>query len=60
MLKILEVFTKKYKEETNYRIFMEQMIPCFKLNSDCKESVDDKVNRLIENKVVSNMRITIW
>ena len=46
--KILEVFTKEYREETKYREFMEQNIDKFKLelsSSDC-ESVDERVKRL--------------
>jgi len=35
--KILEVFTKEYKEETEYREFMENNIDKFKLDKKLKE-----------------------
>ena len=44
--KLLEVFTKEYKEETKYREFMKQNIDKFKCPSYNFESVDDKVARL--------------
>lgn len=39
--KILEVFTKEYKEETEYREFMENNIDKFKLGKKLKENNND-------------------
>lgn len=43
--KTYEVFTKEYREETEYREFMSKMIHYFKLN-DNGEDIEDKVARL--------------
>lgn len=43
--KILEVFTKEYREETKYQIFMEKHKDMFRLN-DNAEPVEDKIERL--------------
>ena len=46
--KLLEVFTRQYKRDTDYYDFMESRIDDFKLN-DNSESVETKVERLIRN-----------
>ena len=46
--KLLEVFTRQYKRDTDYYEFMESRINDFKLN-DNSESVETKVERLIRN-----------
>lgn len=45
--KVREVFTKEYREETQYREFMSEMLPEFRLKNT-SESIDQKVDRLIE------------
>lgn len=45
--KVREVFTKEYREETQYREFMSEMLPKFRLKNT-SESIDQKVDRLIE------------
>ena len=55
--KVLEVFSKEYKEETKYREFMEQNVDSLKQSN--KESVDEKVKRLINKDYKSNFKINI-
>lgn len=43
--KILEVFSKEYREQTNYEVFMEQYKKSFKLN-DNAEPIENKIKRL--------------
>lgn len=54
--KILQVFTKAYKEETKYQEFIADNIDLFKLNST-SESINNKVDRLKSSKYVSNFCI---
>lgn len=59
MLKeILEVFTKEYRQEGEYMEYARKMIPCMKLK-DNSEDVDDKIQRLMDEKFVSNCNIKI-
>lgn len=46
--RLLKVFTRQYKRDTDYYEFMESRIDDFKLN-DNSESVETKVERLIRN-----------
>lgn len=43
--KIYEVFTKEYRQETEYREFISEMANHFKLNDD-SEDIENKVARL--------------
>ena len=43
--KILEVFSKEYREQTNYEVFMGQHRESFKLN-DNAEPIENKIERL--------------
>ena len=54
--KILEVFTKEYRKETEYCEFMEKHADCFKFKGEC-ESVDEIVGRL--NGFKSNFAVNI-
>ena len=55
---ILQVFTKEYKEETKYQIFMEKHKNMFKL-IDNSEPIEDKINRLKNKNFHSNFKQTI-
>ena len=44
--KLLKIFTRQYKRDTDYYEFIESRIDDFKLN-DNSESVETKVERLI-------------
>ena len=60
--KILEVFSKEYKEETKYREFMKQNVDSLKQSKEDsvdEESVDEKVKRLINKDYKSNFKINI-
>lgn len=54
--KVHEVFTKDYKEETEFRAFTHDMLQHFKLKNT-NESVEEKVKRLSDKKFVSNFNI---
>ena len=54
--KILQVFTRAYREETKYQEFLANNIELFKVNGT-NESIDNKVNRLKSNNYVSNFCI---
>ncbi len=56
--KVCEVFTKDYRNETEYREFMEKMIHSFKLNNK-SEDVEEKVKRLSDKNYVSNFKVKI-
>lgn len=56
--KLREVFTKEYREETEYYEFMGKMFPEFKLNNK-SEDVEEKVKRLKDKGFVSNFNIKI-
>lgn len=55
---ILQVFTKEYKEETEYQIFMEKHKDMFRLN-DNAEPIDNIVDRLKKKNFQSNFKVTI-
>lgn len=56
--KLYEVFTKDYKEETEFRGFILNMISHFKLK-DSSESIEEKVKRLSDKEFVSNFHINV-
>lgn len=56
--KVLEVFTREYREETEYREYMERILDVFKLNNQ-SEDIEKKVNRLIDKNFVSHFSIEI-
>lgn len=56
--KVREVFTKEYREETEYREFLEKMLHNFELNNQ-SESVEEKVKRLTDKSFISNFKIKV-
>lgn len=56
--KVREVFTKEYREETEYREFADTMLHHFKLKNK-SESIEKKVKRLSDDKFVSNFCIKV-
>lgn len=56
--KVREVFTKEYREETNYREFVSKMLHDFKLKNK-SESVEDKIKRLSDKNFVSNFKVSV-
>jgi hypothetical protein len=55
---ILQVFTKEYREETEYQIFMEKHKDMFRLN-DNAEPIDNIIDRLKKKNFQSNFTVTI-
>lgn len=53
-----EVFTKDYKEETEFREFIRNILPHFKLK-DSSEIVEETVKRLSDKEFVSNFHINV-
>lgn len=56
--KVKKVFTKEYKNETEYCEFMERQLSCFELNNN-SEDIEQKVKRLMDKKFVSNFSIEV-
>lgn len=56
--KVREVFTKEYREETNYREFASKMLHSFKLKNK-SESIEDKIKRLSDKEFVSNFKVSV-
>lgn len=54
--KILQIFTRTYKEETKYQEFLANNIELFKVNGT-NESIDNKIDRLSSSNYVSNFCI---
>lgn len=54
--KVREVFTKKYREETNYRELAFKTLHDFKLKGT-SESVENKVKRLSNKNFVSEFKV---
>lgn len=54
--KILKVFTKEYRKETEYREFQEDNINRFKLKSD-NYNIEESIESLRRNKFKSNFRV---
>lgn len=57
-MKIFEVFTKEFREETRYREFMKEMLNEFKINNK-SESVEYKINRLKQIRFESEFSIKV-
>jgi uncharacterized protein YeeX (DUF496 family) len=57
--KILEVFTREYKKETEYQEFIETMRNKFKLNCGM-EDVEKKIELFKDKNVTTNFKISIW
>ena len=55
--KVCAIFTREYKKETEYREFMENMIHCFKLNTN-SEDIEEKVKRLVDKNFVSVFKVS--
>lgn len=58
MLKIFEVFTEKYKKETEYREFISKMNAKFKLNDEV-EDIDNKIKLISDKNYKSNFSIKV-
>ncbi|EOS42001.1 hypothetical protein V1226_18830 [Lachnospiraceae bacterium JLR.KK009] len=56
--KVREVFTKEYREETNYRELAFQMLQNFRLKNT-SESVEDKIKRLSDKNFVSEFKVDV-
>lgn len=56
--KILEVFTRKYKEETEYREFLEKSLPKMHLRTNGFD-VEESISRLSDRGFQSNFKIDI-
>jgi len=56
--KVLEVFSKEYKEETEYREFMEQNKDRIKYKSS-ENNIDKRIKALKNNNYKSNFNIKI-
>ena len=56
--KVREVFTKEYREETNYRELAFQMLQNFRLKNT-SESVEDKIKRLSDKNFVSGFKLSV-
>lgn len=59
MNKILEVFTREYKKETEYQEFMETMRNKFKLSYGM-EDVEKGIELFKDKNVTINFKISIW
>ena len=56
--KVLEVFSKEYKKETEYREFMESNLDRMKIKLT-KDDIDKKIKVLKNNNYKSNFKIKI-
>lgn len=56
--KVREVFTKEYREETNYRELAFQMLRNFRLKNT-SESVENKIKRLSDKDFVSEFKVDV-
>lgn len=54
--KILEVFTRKYKEETEYREFLEKSLSKMRLRTNGFD-VEESVSRLADRGFKSNFKM---
>ena len=57
--KILEVFTREYKKETEYQEFIETVRNKFKLNYGM-EDVEKGIELFKDKNVTTNFKISIW
>ena len=55
--KIMEVFTKEYKEETKYQIFMEENVDKMKLANENFDA-DESVERLKRKEFQNNLHVS--
>lgn len=55
-MKILEVFTKDYIEETEYRDFIEKHVDSFKLKL-CNYDIEKRINKLKESNYDSEFKV---
>lgn len=56
--KVREVFTREYREETNYRGLASKMLCRFRLKNT-SESVEVKVKRLSDKSFVSEFKVNV-
>lgn len=56
--KVCEVFTKEYREETDYREQALKMLHSFRLKNK-SESVEDKIKRLSDKNFVSEFKVSV-
>lgn len=56
--KVCEVFTKEYREETEYLELTYKMLHCFRLKNK-SESVEAKIKRLSDKEFVSNFKLSV-
>jgi hypothetical protein len=55
--KIKEVFTKEYKQETEYRDFVEKNVNRFKLKSEERLDLSERLKSLEDNNFQSNFQV---
>ena len=55
--KIKEVFTKEYKQETKYRDFVEKNVNRFKLKSEERLDLSERLKSLEDNNFQSNFQV---
>lgn len=55
--KIKEVFTKEYKQETEYRDFVEKNVNIFKLKSEERLDLSERLKSLEDNNFQSNFQV---
>ena len=55
--KIKEVFTKEYKQETEYRDFVEKNVNRFKLKSEERLDLSERLKSLENNNFQSNFQV---
>ena len=55
--KIKEVFTKEYKQETEYRDFVEKNVNRFKLKREERLDLSERLKSLEDNNFQSNFQV---
>ncbi len=56
--KVLEVFTKRYRRETEYMEIEYSMLHSFKLKNK-NESVEDRIKRLSDKNFISGFKLSV-
>ncbi len=56
--KVREVFTKRYRQETEYMEIEYSMLPGFKLKNK-NENVEDRIKRLSDKNFVSGFKLSV-
>ncbi len=56
--KVLEVFKKRYRRETEYMEIEYSMLPGFKLKNK-NESVEDRIKRLSDKNFISGFKLSV-